>query len=59
MTQDEYDNAFEQGILFGGGFVFLIMLALMYALALTPAEQIDHCQSIMRLHNEHTDQINQ
>ena len=57
MTQEEYENwfrAFEQGILFGGSVVFLFMLALMYALALTPTEQIEQCQSIMGANSEHT-----
>ena len=56
MTQDDFNQAFEQGILFGAGLMFLFMLALMHALALTPDEQIEQCQSIMEANNEHTDQ---
>lgn len=56
MNQDDYNHAFGQGILFGAGLMFLFMLSVIYALQLTPTEQLDQCQSIMRLHNEHTDQ---
>ena len=53
MNQDQYD-AVSQGVVFGAALMFLFMLGVMYALKLTPAEQLDQCQSIMRLHNEHT-----
>ena len=53
MTQDEY-NAIGHGILFGAGLMFLLMLSVMYALALTPDEQIEQCQSIMEATNEYT-----
>ncbi len=56
MTQDDYNHAFGQGILFGAGLMFLFMLSVIYALQLTPTEQIDHCQSIMEATSEHTDQ---
>ena len=53
MTHDQYD-AVAQGIVFGAALMFLFMLALMYALALTPSEKLEECQSIKRLNNEHT-----
>ena len=58
MSQDQYD-AVSQGIVFGAALMFFFMLSVMYALQLTPDEQIKECQSIMRQANEHTDQISQ
>ncbi len=58
MNQEDYD-AVSQGIVFGATLMFFFMLSVMYALQLTPSEQVDQCQSIMRLDNEHTDQISQ
>jgi len=54
VNQDEY-NAVSQGIVFGGVLMVIFMLSVIYALQLTPAEQLDHCRSIMEANNEHTD----
>ena len=59
MTQDDYNRAFGEGILFGAGLMFLFMLSVIYALQPTPAEQLDECRSIMEATSEHTDQISQ
>jgi len=32
VTQDDYNHAFGQGILFGAALMFLFMLSVMYAL---------------------------
>ena len=58
MTQEDYD-AVSQGIVFGAALMFLFMCSVMYALRLTPSEQLDECRSIMEATSEHTDQISQ
>ena len=47
MTQDEFNQAFGQGIAFGAVLAFLFTITAVWSLQLTPAEEIDRCRDLV------------